>query len=358
MKKLIILLLSLFICLNKVEALSASSYIVMDTESNDVIMGKDIHSQHLIASTTKIMTCIIAIEKGNLEEKITVTKDIHKAVGSSIYLEVGEEITLKDLLYGMMLRSGNDAATMIAIAISGDMQSFSKLMNKKAADLKMYDTVFYNSHGLEEESGIGNKSTSYDMALLTSYAMQNKTFRKIFGTASYNCKSSTKSYSWQNKNKLLKYDYVTGGKTGYTQKAKRTLVTTGSIDNKNVVVVTLNDPNDWKDHLDLYKIIKEDYVYQKLIDKNYFKIKDDTLYTKSKLYVNDDYGKIVKNDEQDKFLIKYYLKKNKTFHNKEKVGFVEVYFQDKVIYSEDIYINIHKENFFTRILKWFKSLWT
>lgn len=358
MKKILILLISLFICVNNVSAISASSYVVMDMDSGEVIMGDNIHSPRLIASITKIMTCIIAIENGNLDEEVLVTKDIHKAVGSSIYLEVGEKITLRDLLYGMMLRSGNDAATTIAVAIAGDMPSFSKLMNEKAAELNMNDSFFYNSHGLEEDNGEGNKSTSYDMALLTSYAMQNKEFRKIFSTSHYSCKSSTKNYSWENKNKLLKYDFITGGKTGYTMKAKRTLVTTASIDNKNVVVVTLNDGNDWQDHLDLYDDIKNNYLYQKVIDKEYFKIKDDTMYTKSKLYVKKDFGKLIRKEDKDKFMIKYYLKKNSNFHDNDKVGIVSVYFKDKVIYSEDIYITIKKDKLFTKWGKWFKNLFS
>lgn len=358
MKKIIILLISLFLCPKLSLAISASSYIVMDEENNSVLMGENIHEPRLIASTTKIMTCILAIENADLDKQVTITKDIHKAVGSSIYLEVGEKIALKDLLYGMMLRSGNDAATMIAIYIAGDMSSFAKLMNQKAQELKMENTIFYNSHGLEESSGLGNKSTSYDMALLTSYAMKNKKFQKIFRTKEYTCKSDKKTYHWQNKNKLLKYDYITGGKTGFTQKARRTLVTTGNIDGKKVIVVTLNDPNDWQDHQTLYNIVKDNYILKKVIDKEYFNIKDDTFYTKSTLYVKSNYNKIVLKEEENNFKIKYYLRKINNAKNNDNVGNVVVYFKDKVLYKEPIYIKIKKDNIKTRIVKWFKNLFS
>ena len=253
MKKILLFIFSFFMLTKVSMAISASSYIVYDMDNNRVLKSYNENEQKLIASISKIMTAIIAIENGNIQQNVTVDKNILTAVGSSIYLEIGEKISLKDLLYGMMLRSGNDAATMIAINISGSMEKFAEKMNEYAKKLGMNNTTFYNSHGLENNDGVGNLSTAYDMALLTSYAMQNDIFKEIFKTKIYNAKSDKKSYTWQNKNKLLKYDYITGGKTGYTQKAKRTLVTTGYINNTNIVIVTLNDSNDWLDHQNLYE---------------------------------------------------------------------------------------------------------
>jgi len=274
MKILIVIMFSFFILMSNASAIGASSYVVMDSDSKTVLLGESIHDQRLIASISKIMTCIIAIENANLNQIVEVDKSILKGIGSSIYIEIGEKITLKDLLYGMMLRSGNDAAILIANVVSGDMVKFSQLMNEYAQKIGMKNTFFYNSHGLEEPSGQGNTSSAYDMALLTSYAMKNKTFREIFKTKNYSAKSDKKTYTWQNKNRLLKYDYITGGKTGYTQKAKRTLVTTATINEMNLIVVTLNDGNDWQDHLDLYEKIKNTYKSIKIISKDDFEIID------------------------------------------------------------------------------------
>ncbi len=355
MKKLLIFVISLFVCLTNAHAISASSYIVMDMDNSDVIMGKDIHSSRLIASTSKIMTCILAIENGDLNEVVTVDDSIYKAVGSSIYLEVGEKISLKDLLYGMMLRSGNDAATMIAVTISGSMEKFAQLMNEKAQMLNMDDSFFINSHGLENDEGQGNKSSAYDMALLTSYAMKNKTFRKIFKTQNYRTKSNTKSYSWANKNKLLKLDYIMGGKTGFTQKARRTLVTTGSIDDKNIVVVTLNDGNDWNDHKELYQTIKNNYKKVNILDKNDFNIIDDTIYIEDTLYIKNSYTKIISNQDINNFKIKYYLKNNSSYHDDMQIGSANVYLNDKLIHSEPVYVKVGKVSFWTKLTNWFKN---
>ncbi len=356
MKKLLIFIISLFVCLTNAKAISASSYIVMDMDNNDVIMGENIHEKRLIASITKIMTCIIAIENGDLDEVVTVDDSIYKAVGSSIYLEVGEKITLKDLLYGMMLRSGNDAATMIARTIAGSMPEFAKMMNDKANELKMDDSYFINSHGLENDKGQGNKSSAYDMAILTSYAMKNKTFRKIFGTQNYTAKSSNKTYSWASKNKLLRYDFITGGKTGFTKKARRTLVTTGTIEGKNIVIVTLNDGNDWNDHKNLYEDIKDNYLKLNILDKDNFKIIDDSVYIEDTLYIKNSFTKIVKKEDVENFKIKYYLKSNINYQDKDNVGSANVYLNDKLIHSEPVYVKVGKVSFWNKVKNWFKNI--
>ena len=201
MKKLLILVFVLIPW--RVYAIGASSYIVMDASSNRVLEGSNIKEERLIASTTKIMTAIVAIENKSLDEKVVVSKDVLKAYGSNIYIEVGEELTLKDLLYGLMLRSGNDAAIEIARIVAGNMDNMAKLMNEKAKALNMTNTLFINASGLENEEGLGNKSTAYDMALLMSYALKNKVFTEIIGTENYKTQSSYKSYVWHNKNNLL-----------------------------------------------------------------------------------------------------------------------------------------------------------
>lgn len=351
MKKIILFLCLFFLFTPVARSISASSYIAFDMDSNKVLFGSNIHDKRLIASTSKIMTCIIALEKGNLDDKIIVDKSILKAVGSSIYLEVGEEISLKDLLYGMMLRSGNDASTMIANHITGDMESFSMLMNNYARKLKMNDSYFYNSHGLENSKGNGNTSSSYDMAILTSYAMKNKTFRKIFSTINYNAKSSTKSYSWHNKNKLLKYDFITGGKTGYTMKANRTLVTTATINDMNIVVVTLNDSNDWQDHIDIYEKIKNNYTKIKILKKNDLRKALSSINDESKYYIKNDYDLIINKKDISNLKIRYYI------NNKDKsMGIVCVYLNDKVIYTDKIYVKKEKLCYLSKFINKIKTI--
>ena len=347
------IVLLLFIPIN-IKAISASSYIVMDMDNNIVLEGNNINESRLIASISKIMTCIIAIENGNLDEEVTVNKDILKAVGSSIYLEIDEKITLKNLLYGMMLRSGNDAAIMIANTISKNEEEFVKLMNEYAKKIGMTNTIFYNSNGLENSDGIGNKSSAYDMALLTSYAYKNEEFRRIFKTKNYTCKSDKKTYSWLNKNKLLKYDYITGGKTGYTMKAKRTLVTTGNINNINLVIVTLNDGNDWDDHLSLYQKISNTYINFEILNKDDFKILKDTLYTNDKLYIKNNINILIKKDDIKNLKINYNLYNNPD--NDNYVGDAIVYLKNKELRKEPIYIEKQKLTFKNKIINFFKKI--
>ena len=194
MKKILFLVLFLFWFPVKVEAISAESYVVMDYDSGRVLMSQNATREKLIASTTKIMTAIIALENGDIASVRKVGEEVLKAYGSAIYLSLDEEITLKDLLYGLMLRSGNDAAIEIAYHISGDMESFVALMNEKAYSLGMSQTHFINNHGLEDENGNGNTSTAYDMALLMRYALKNETFREIIGTKTYEAKTTGKTY--------------------------------------------------------------------------------------------------------------------------------------------------------------------
>ena len=180
-----LLMLFLFLCPLKTCAMSAESYVVMDYDSKRVLLAKASEKEKLIASTTKIMTCILALENGDLESERTVGEEVLSAFGSAIYLQIGEKMQLKDLLYGLMRRSGNDAAIEISYHIAGNTTNFVSLMNEKAVELGMNHTHFINPHGLENEKEEGNISTAYDMALLMRYALLNDTFKEIIHTKSY-----------------------------------------------------------------------------------------------------------------------------------------------------------------------------
>ena len=336
MKKLLLFLLCINIFIPFVHASisSAYEYVLMDMDSGRVLASKNMHTPKLIASITKIMTCIIAIENKDINNLVTVDESISKSYGSGIYISVGEEISLKDLLYGLMLRSGNDAAIMIANYISGSEEEFVKLMNNKAKELGMKNTIFYNSSGLDTET-IGNKSTAYDMALLTKYAMQNKVYREIVKTKKYTAKTNLKTYIWHNKNKLLSYDYITGGKTGYTERAKRTLVTTASKNNINLVVVTIKDSDDWNTHKSLYESIFNSYQRIKVVDKNKFKVLKDNYY--DKLYIKNDIYLTIKKEETKSLISHIKLEKKENYQDGDIVGNNYIYLDNNLVHTEPIY---------------------
>src|SRR5690625_107519 len=251
----IILLLSLVVSPYYVSGdesphVSASNAIVIDVKTNEILFEKNAHERKNIASITKIMTAIVALEHSQLNDEVKISFDASRKIGSSIYTREGQTYTLEDLLYGLMLRSGNDAATAIAEHVAGSEKGFAFLMNEKANWIGMLNSSFQNPHGLDEENHF---STAYDMAILTAYGMNaNGEFRKIFGTKKY--LSENVGYYWFNKNKLLMtHNHCIGGKTGYTKSAGRTLVTVGKQDDMEIVVVTLNASDDWNDHRILYK---------------------------------------------------------------------------------------------------------
>lgn len=340
MKKIILIVLLLFPI--KVYALSAETIVVMDPSCNRVLLNKNMHKQKYIASITKIMTALITIENGNLNDIVKIDESILRSYGSSVYLSVGEKISLKNLLYGLMLRSGNDAATAIASYIGGSMEGFTKLMNEKALEIGMKNTLFVNSSGLEENSSKANLSTAYDMALLTSEAMKHKEYRKIVKTKNITVKSDIKSYTWKNKNKLLfQYKYTTGGKTGYTKKANRTLVTTATKDGKSLIIVTLNDGNDFKDHKDLYTSYFNVYDKYKIVDKD--EIYKYDYYKDKVIYVKKDFNMLLKDNEVDGVYKKLKIEKKDSFYDTEKIGYLEIYLNDKFITKLEVYIKDKKD---------------
>lgn len=349
MKKIILLFVLLIPF--SIKALSASSYIVMDMDSGRVLESYNKDKISLIASTTKILTAITAIEYGNLEDIVKVNEDILKSYGSGIYVQVGEELTLDDLLYGLMLRSGNDAALAIASHVGDNLENFVFMMNEIAKKIGMKDSIFVNPSGLEENDGSANKSTVYDMALLTKYAMNNNDYKRIVSTKEIIVKSSYKIYKWINKNKLLRsYEYCTGGKTGYTEKARRTLVTTASKNDMNLIVVTFNDGNDFNDHKELYEKYFNKYKRVIVLDKD------------------DDYGKDIKL-KNNFYLIKKdtdIVELNRVDYDKSNaingsiVGKIEVLLNGEVLGSRNLYyekVSVNKEKSFLSKLLDFFTIW-
>ncbi len=228
---------------------SAVSAVLVDALSGRVLYEKNAHELRLIASITKLMTALVAVESHpDLSEVVTVEAQwLAGAEGSSIYLSAGEELTLEELLYGMLLESGNDAAQAVACYCAGDMETFAQWMNLRADDLGMKNSRFMNPSGLNAE---GHYSTAYDMALCAMACMENETIARIVSTRSITFGTRT----FTNHNKLLNmYDGCVGMKTGYTERAGRTLVSCAERDGQRLIAVTLTAPDDWNDHMALYE---------------------------------------------------------------------------------------------------------
>ncbi len=253
MKKCIYALLACVLLMNmSVYALSptpevsAQAAIVYHPKTGQVLYSKNANDKMLIASTTKIMTAVIALEQCNLEDEVEITPEVANVEGSSMYLKAGETYTVRELLYGLMLASGNDAATAIAKHVAGSDEAFAALMNAKAKELGLENTSFENPHGLDGQT---HYSTAFDMARLMAYAMQRSDFSEIVSTRA----KTIKGLTYVNHNKLLwQCEGVCGGKTGYTMAAGRTLVTCCERNGERLICVTLKDPNDWSDHAELY----------------------------------------------------------------------------------------------------------
>ena len=231
---------------------SAASAILIEQGSGRILYAERAQDRRLIASITKIMTTVAALEHGDMESQYTVsTEDM--AEGSSMYLVPGETLSLEELLYGLMLCSGNDAALAVARCVSGDVDTFVGLMNDTAKRLGMVNSSFTNPNGLD---GAEHYSTAADMAVLTAYAMENPAFRRIVSTASAQVAGRTMT----NHNKLLKLcEGCVGVKTGYTKAAGRTLVSAVERESMMLICVTLSDGNDWEDHMNLYDLAFGEY---------------------------------------------------------------------------------------------------
>jgi serine-type D-Ala-D-Ala carboxypeptidase (penicillin-binding protein 5/6) len=301
---------------------SAQSAILMEQHSGRILFEKDAHTKRRIASITKIMTVILAIESGKMDDTVTVSARAVHTEGSSIYLKEGEKIKLRDLVYGTMLRSGNDAAVAIAEHVGGSLEGFVFLMNQKAAEIGMRNTHFANPHGLDDSEN--HYSTAYDMALLMQYAMKNKEFRKISGTEVYRAPASPGEdwdRVWRNKNKLLTslYEYCTGGKTGYTKRAKRTLVTTASKGGMDLIAVTLDAPDDWNDHIAMYEYGFGHYMIAKVSRKRMVKKIRDSFYRKN-IQASRDLRYPVTEEEIKELHVKIYLLRPKKDWKKDERG--------------------------------------
>ena len=331
MKKIIIVLnvcfFSIFYVI-KINAINHSSYILLDAESGRVLYEKNKDERFLTASIAKIMTCMVAIENGNLFEKYKVDYETVSMEGSSIYLELGDEIYLYDLLCGLMLRSGNDAATLISKSVFKSKEKFVFEMNYLAREIGMSNSTFENPTGLNTSTY--NYSTAYDMALLMRYAMQNEAFREISSKKTHKAITLNKTYYWNNKHKLVyNTDYVISGKTGYTKTSGRTLVSYAEISDMKLIAVSFNESGDFELHKQLFDKANEDFKEEVVMEKGVYPQEINTLnYYPS---VNQDIVLLVKNNSN--INIKFFLLDKP----KSTCGYFEIYEDNKLIFKGNLY---------------------
>ncbi len=326
--------------------------IVLDINSGRILYQNNSNQSLLIASTTKIMTFFVTLKYAydKLDNEVTVGEEVLKMYGTNMYLSLGEKLKLKDLLYGLMLRSGNDASVVISTYVAGSIDNFVYLMNEEAKKIGMQNTVFKNPHGLDEETK--NYSTAYDLAILTRYLYLNyPLYKQIAGSKYYDFKSNLKSYSLTNRSKIIfTYDNITTAKNGYTPSAGKSLVTTASNNDLELLIVTLNDYNIYENHQELYDYYFSKYKNTKILDKKNFKAPKGLFETD--YYIENDFYYPITDKENIDFKII-------VDDNKDYLGHVEVRLDNKVIHEEKIYskkIKPKKENFIQRFLKFFKNI--
>ncbi|WP_435817637.1 serine hydrolase [Gottfriedia acidiceleris] len=348
-------LIGITIPTNNVEAfggVSARNAVLMDQKTGRILYGKAMHDSERIASITKIMTAILAVESGKMQNTITISSRAVQTEGSSIYLKPGQKIKLEDLVYGLMLRSGNDAANAIAEAVGGSVEGFVYMMNEKAKEIGMSNTYFSNPSGLDQQ-GKEHYSSAYDMALLTRYAMENPKYAKIAGTKVHRAPNTAESwdYVWKNKNKLLTfmYKYSTGGKTGFTKKAKRTLVSTASKNGMDLIVVTLNDGQDWQDHMSLFEYGFSNYPLTKVLSKGGIKEVTNKKY-KGHVYMKNDFSYPLDKKERDQVRITIEMQKptKKKIANDAIVGKAIIELEGEQIGFRNIFYSDSKVKVFTK----------
>lgn len=267
MKRVSVLVLSLsfFFLFGSKNVGAYSSWAVIDADTGRLLMGSNEHEALPIASLTKVWTAFTVLESGVPLEDTTISPAAASSEGSSIYLEQGTRINVESLLYGLMLRSGNDAAYALAEYAGGSVEGFVDLMNEKALYYGLKDTVFTNPSGLHDEAHL---STAYETALMMRYAMENEKFKEIASTPAYTFKLGDMTYHWGNKHRLLhSTETAIAGKTGFTKAAGRTLVTYFEKEDKRVIVVTLNNGNDWQTHLSLSEKAFADYQKETVAKK-------------------------------------------------------------------------------------------
>jgi D-alanyl-D-alanine carboxypeptidase len=262
---LTVLVISLFNVSTKIHAseiyVDARSAVALDAKTKVVLFEKDAHMVIPMASTTKIMTALVTIKYGDLNKKVEISSKAASIRGSTVGYKKGEMISLKELLYGLMLRSGNDAAIAIAEGVAGSVEEFVRLMNEYAAQIGLLNTHFESPHGLDSQN---HYSTAYDLAVATAKAKENRLFTEIVKSKDVDGSSEGFTRSFHNINKILwQLPNATGVKTGYTGQAGKCLVSSVDIKNNDVIIVVLNSNDRWKQTQKINNYVATHYDYKR-----------------------------------------------------------------------------------------------
>ena len=320
---------------------NTSSEIVMEASTNRVLYANHIYEKKYMASTTKILTAIVVIENCDLTETVEVGAKTVGIEGSSIYLEAGEKLTVKDLLYGLMLRSGNDCAETLAVHCAGSIEKFAELMNETAEKIGAKNSHFVNPHGLHDDN---HYTTAYDLALISCYAIKNKDFKEIVSTQNVKIPFSThNTFRYlTNKNKMLKeFDGATGIKTGFTKKAGRCLVSSCNRGGMELISVVLNCGPMFERSKILLQNGFDDYKMYNLVESDNIIafIPTGNPEEKRGVYIKEDVIVPLTESEQKSVEIVYELPEiiNSTAKKDEEIGFVKIYCKNNLIFSQKIY---------------------
>ena len=279
-------------------SVNAKASVIYEPESDTILYAKNEHARLPMASTTKIMTALVAIERENLNKKVKVDPRSVGIEGSSAYLRAGEEFTLRELLYALMLRSANDAAEAIAYAVAGSIEEFAFLMNEKATLLGLCDTHFTNPHGLDDDE---HYTTALELAKITAAALEYPEFCEIVSTKTKLVEKEGLTRLFANHNKMLsRYDGCIGVKTGYTQKSGRCLVSAAERDGIKLIAVTLSCPDDWREHEEMLDFGFSQLERVTVVSKDEFvrsAIVEDGITSSVKLGIDSDIAIIKKNTD-------------------------------------------------------------
>ncbi|GAA0723542.1 D-alanyl-D-alanine carboxypeptidase family protein [Clostridium malenominatum] len=326
--------------------INSLAYIALDAKSKIVLVEKNSEIIVPMASTTKIITALVALDYGDLDKKVEISSRAAAIGGSTVGYRKGEKVTIRELIYGLMLRSGNDAAIALGEGISGTVEEFVKLMNEYATKIGLVDTHFHSPHGLDNPE---HYSTAYDLAVLTAQSKKHPLFDKIVREKEINSEKYGFTRSFHNINKILwQIPEANGVKTGYTGGAGKCLVTSVTLDGNDIVIVVLNSPERWSDTSKIFNSVKKDYEYKKFFskgdklgyapegknkvslicdqdiilpirkDKNYTSVIKPPKYIKHDIYKGDNVGTVFI-FEEDKLVFKQPLKSD----NYYKVGLID-----------------------------------
>lgn len=327
---------------SNVELTSAKSMIVMETGSNKILYSKNELEKLPMASTTKIVTALTVLENcSNLDKIITIPLKATLVEGSSIYLKQGEELTVRQLLYGLMLQSGNDAAEALALEVGGSIENFAKLMNETAKKYGAENSNFVTPHGLDDKN---HYTTAKDLAIITSAALKNKDFKDIVSTKSYKIPSGEKTMGRTliNKNKLLSsLEGCIGVKTGFTKKSGRCLVSACERNNMQVVCVVLNCGPMFEDSAKLINKAFEEYKYFEILSPYKFidgiNVENGNM-DKIRLYNKDGFGVVTTENDAKNYTVKYNYNNQVMAPIKkgEKLGEIEIYYNNTLLFKENL----------------------